>query len=357
MLTSRASMSPAIDLRSDTLTVPDEQLRRAISRASVGDDCFGEDPTIRELEYRCTELLGCEAAIFMPTGTFSNQVAIRVHTQPGDELITDADYHVNFYESAQTAAMAGVAINAIRTTDGILTPELVDQALGSKPRGCLYAEPKLLCLENTINAHGGRVFPFARLAAVSEHATRAGLAVHLDGARLFNASAASGVPLHEYGRIVDTISVCFAKGLGAPFGSVLAGTSQAINRARRARKWMGGALHQGGFMAAGALHALEHNTAQLHDDHLHARVLAQLLAQDPSLGIDPAQVQTNVVIIDLSATGWAPDAFVAEAQRNGVLMMRWVGTRVRAVTSSNVTEADVRAAADRILDLVAVRAA
>ena len=340
-----------IDLRSDTLTVPSQSMLRAMFASAVGDDCFGEDPTTNHLEEYCADLFGKQAAIFNPTGTMSNQIALRLHTHPGDDVILDQSYHFNIYESAPSADLAGVALTTVKTSDGVLTPENVAAAIDGKCHGGRYYQATLVTLENTINYRAGRVVPLQALQRVSEFARREGMSLHLDGARIFNAIVASGTPPRAYGSVVDTLSVCFAKGLGAPFGSILVGPADLIERARCYRKAYGGALHQCGHLAGAALYALQHNVARLADDHAAARYLAELLAEIPLLAMGLNEVQSNIVIVDLRPSGLPADTVTAAAKLHGLLLMPISQHRIRFVTHAAITMSDVSAAA-RILNQV-----
>ena len=254
-----------IDLRSDTITQPDDGMREAMARAVVGDDVLGDDPTVKALEQYTADLLGKEAAVFVPSGTMANQLAIRVHTRPGDAMLLDANSHIYFYEAGAPAALAGVHSKLLDGQRGQFTAEQVEAAI--PPRDDHFAQPSLVCLENTHNRGGGSVWPLEKIGAVAETARRHNLALHLDGARLWNASASSGISEREYAAQFDTVSVCFSKGLGAPVGSALAGSAEAIARARYYRKQQGGAMRQVGILAAAARYALDHNRARLADDH------------------------------------------------------------------------------------------
>jgi threonine aldolase len=342
-----------IDLRSDTTTVPTPAMLQAMLTSAVGDDAFGEDPTTNNLEEYAAGLLGKEAAIFIPSGTMSNQIALRLHTRAGDEVILDESYHFNVYESAPSADLAGVSLNTVSTVDGILTPAHVATAIDVKSRDQRYAQPVLLALENTINFRGGRVVPVAALRVVAEYARSVGMRVHLDGARLFNAVVASGTSASEYGTAVDTLSVCFAKGLGAPFGSVLAGPSDLITKARTYRKSYGGAMHQCGQLAGAALYALRHNVDRLAEDHAAARRIAEIIAADPTVAVKPAEVDSNMVIVDLKFSGLPAEAAASAARQRGVLVMPIGTSKIRLVTHMGVTMADASAAAFTLLQVLA----
>jgi len=323
-----------IDLRSDTVTRPTPAMRRAIAEAPVGDDVLGDDPTVAALERRVAETLGKEAAVFMPSGTMSNQVAIRAHTEPGDEILVEATAHCYFYESGGPAALAGVMCRLLAGTRGLFTAADVRAAL--RPRNLHFPPTKLVCVENTHNRGGGAVWPLAQTAEVADAARQAALALHLDGARLWNASVATGVPEREYARHFDSVSVCFSKGLGAPVGSALAGTAAFIARARRFRKMFGGGMRQAGLLAAAALYALEHHRDRLAEDHAHARRLAEGLAALPGIVLDPATVETNLVLFRVTAMP-APD-LAARLQEAGVHVLASGPDTIRAVMHLDVSE-------------------
>jgi threonine aldolase len=335
-----------IDLRSDTVTVPDAEMRRVMASAPMGDDSYGEDPSVRRLEAFCAEYFDKEAALLTCSGTMSNQLALRSLTQPGDEVVLDALHHIYYFESAQSADLARVTLCACTTPDGVLTADHVADALRSKPRAASYSKPVLVCIENTISCHGGRVFPLEALEELHAFAKARSMAIYLDGARLLNACVASNTPPVAYARHVTLLSVCLAKGLGAPFGAILVGPAAVIERARRYRKWYGGALHQAGAMAAAGLHALSRNYARLAVDHRHAALLAELLARHPGLRVTPAPVETNILMIDVSATGVDAPAMAEAARREGLLLIPWTATVVRAVTHAGITERDIRHAAE-----------
>ncbi|WP_369699945.1 threonine aldolase family protein [Alicyclobacillus sendaiensis] len=340
-----------IDLRSDTLTKPTEGMRRAMWQAEVGDDCYGEDPTVRLLEEKCAELFGKESAVFMPSGTMSNQIAIRCNTAPGDEVIIHHDYHVHFFESAQTADLAKVVLNPVRTSNGILTSKEIRDALESKPRSAMYAQVTLVSVENTINAYGGRIYPFEELLLLRRETERLGLRVHMDGARLFNAIVATGIKPTQYGKVVDSLSICFAKGLGAPVGSMLMGTEEFAEKARKYRKWYGGGLHQSGVLAAAALYALENHVDRLAEDHANAKRLAEGLQSIPGIILAPETVETNIVMFDVRQLGIDAQEFVAEARGEGVLLFPWARYTVRAVTNLGINRADIDLAIERLKKL------
>lgn len=326
-----------IDLRSDTVTRPTEAMRQAMAEADVGDDVLGDDPTVNALEARTADLLGKEASVFMPSGTMTNQVAIRCHTQPGDELFAHRESHVVWYEAGAPAALSGVMCNLLEGPRGQFTARALRQAV--RPANVHHPRPRLLCLENTHNRGGGSVWPMEQLAEVCRTATELGLSCHLDGARLWNAAVATGTVERDLARPFDSVSVCFSKGLGAPVGSALAGERAFIDRARRFRKMFGGGMRQAGIIAAGALHALEHHRQRLAEDHAHARKLAERLAELPGLEVDLACVQTNIVYCDVRKMR-AGD-LVAKLDRRGVGVLATGPSRIRFVTSLAVDESDI----------------
>ncbi|HTK94755.1 MAG TPA: low-specificity L-threonine aldolase [Terriglobales bacterium] len=294
---ARHARAAVVDLRSDTVTKPTAEMRRAMAEAEVGDDVYGEDPTVNRLEQRAAEIFGRAAAIFVPSGTMGNQIAIKLHTQPGQEVICEARAHVLDWEMAMIGAFSGCITRTILTADGILTWAEIEQRI--RPKGYAFAQTGLITLENTHNMHGGTVYPPAVFDEICEQAHAAGLPVHLDGARIFNAAAALGKPVKEISARADSIMFCLSKGLGAPVGSLLVGSRPFIERARSIRKMLGGGMRQAGILAAAGLIALEKMPARLPDDHANARFLAAELAGIDGIAIDPAKVQTNIVVFEL----------------------------------------------------------
>lgn len=340
-----------IDLRSDTLTQPTALMLEAMRAASVGDDCYGEDPTVRELEHFCADYFDIEAALFMPSGTMSNQVAIRTLTRPGDELILEVASHVNFFEAAQTSDISRVNLNAVQAKSGLLTPDEINDAVAVKARWSdTYAVPRLMILENSVNGRGGKVYSLTQVTELVATARRHGMLTMLDGARLLNACVATGTSPRLYCKEFDAISVCFAKGLGAPFGSVLLGSRDVIANAKRFRKWFGGALHQAGYMAAAALFAIQNNVERLAEDHAAARSLASRLQGLPA--IRTSVPDTNIVLFDVSGLGIDATEFVKRAAAADLGLIAWTPQIVRAVTSMNVSSGDVVSAADRLAEIV-----
>jgi len=332
-------MAMPIDLRSDTVTRPTPAMRAAMAEAEVGDDVYGEDPTVRRLEERVADLLGAEAALLTPTGTMANQIALRAHTRPGDEIIISRDAHCWRHESGALAAIAGVQTQMLPGYT-FTAAEVRAAFKGPDP----YVAPtRVVAVEDTHNMGGGVCWEPAALAEVTAAARALGMAAHLDGARLWNAAAAAGTTERELARGFDSISVCLSKGLGAPAGSVVAGSRDFIRACHRFRKMHGGGMRQAGILAAAGLYAIEHHRARLAEDHANARALAEALAGAPNVAVDLARVQTNIVMIDL-ARGTA-DAAVARAREQGVLLGTAGAQRIRAVTHLDVgRDACLRAA-------------
>lgn len=334
-----------IDLRSDTVTTPTTAMRKAMAEADVGDDVYGDDPTVRALEERTAKILGKERAVYMPTGTMTNQVAIRSHTEAGDEILADIGAHVYVSEGGAPAGLSGVLVRPIYGERGIFSPSQLEGAIRELHRfnpSTIPAPTKLVCVENTHNGGGGTVWPIETIREVAETARRHGLALHLDGARLWNASAATGISEAEYASHFESVSVCFSKGLGAPIGSVLAGTEAFTNRARRFKQMFGGGFRQAGVIAAAALHALEHHRGLLSEDHRRAKRLAEALAQLPGIELDPALVQTNIVRFRVSGLSSFELADRCHTQGLHVLPAGKLG--MRAVLHHQVTDEDIEAA-------------
>ncbi len=352
------NMSQMIDLRSDTVTRPTRGMRRAMAGAQVGDDVYGEDPSVRALEAETARILGKAQAAYMPTGSMTNQVAIRLHTEPGDRVLMDADSHVVASEAGGPAALSGVTSERISGERGIFSAALLEDALEplKGAPSALRPPARLLCLENTHNGGGGSVWPLERLEEVAGAARAAGLRAHLDGARLWNASAATGISPERYARCFDTVSVCFSKGLGAPVGSVLAGSERAIRRARRFKQLFGGGFRQAGIVAAGALYALRRHRERLCEDHENARALAEQLAGIPGIRIAPDEVETNIVRFDLAPGAPNAESLQSGCLRRGVLLVATGRRRIRAVTHMDVSREDVLQAARAISDCMAAPA-
>ncbi len=332
-----------IDLRSDTVTRPTPAMRAAMAAADVGDDVYAEDPTVNRLQERVAELLGKEAALCTPSGVMANQIAVKCHTQPGDEVIVEERGHIFNYETAGAAFLSNVQIRPVRGVRGALRVEDIVPAI----RSAVYYNPRttLICLENTHNSAGGTVYPLDEMKRVHAFSRTEHLAVHLDGARLWNAAVASGIPLSTWAACADTVSVCFSKGLGAPVGSAIAGSAETIARARTIRKIYGGGMRQAGILAAAALYALDHHVDRLAEDHAKARILAEQAVEAPGVSVDLDGVQTNIVIMDVQQSGRTAAEIIRRAKEQGVLLSDMGPTVVRAVTHMDVTLEQTRAAA------------
>jgi len=331
-------MSFEIDLRSDTVTKPCQAMRAAIAGADVGDDVIGSDPTVEALQDFVADLLGKEASLFMPSGSMTNQIAIRLHCQPGDEFLCEADCHVYNYEQAAFAQLSGIVARTIQGINGVLEPE---QLLGKiRPSGDHMVQTKLVCLENTHSRGGGTIQPLENVDAICQWSHENGLAMHLDGARLFNAEAATGIDAKRWSRGFDSVSVCFSKGLGAPVGSALAGTREFIKRARRARKLFGGGMRQVGILAAGALFAVQHNRVRLNEDHENAKLLAEYVQRSPGLSLDP-KPDTNIVVVCIEPSLGNSATLARELAAEGIGALPFGPQHIRFVTHLDVTRVQV----------------
>ena len=324
-----------IDLRSDTVTKPSPTMREAMAQAEVGDDVFGEDPTVNRLQEVAARLLGKEAALFVPSGTMGNQLCVRLHTRPGDEIIVEAGAHVVRYESGAAAGLSGVQTHWLPGTRGILEADQIEAAI--RPPDYHNPPTTLICLENTHNRGGGTIYPLETTKAIRKVAEARGIAMHLDGARLFNAVVVTGVPAAEYARHFETVTFCLSKGLGAPVGSLICADRERVVKLRRLRKMFGGGMRQAGILAAAGLYALEHNIARLAEDHAHAKRLAEALAGLPGVRINPAHVETNLVIFDISETRRTADEVLTLLKAEGLLLVPFSPTTLRAVTHLDVS--------------------
>ena len=338
-----------IDLRSDTVTKPTPAMRDAMCSALVGDDVYGEDPTVNALQEKTAALLGTEAALFMPSGCASNQIAIKSHTEAGDEIIVEQDAHIFVYETAAPAVLSAVQVRTIAGVRGTITAAQLPAAV----RPAVYYMPKtrLIALENTHNRAGGTIYPIDEIKKISAYAREHGILLHLDGARLWNASVAAGIAPKEYAQYFDSISVCFSKGLGAPVGSALCGNYDFITKARKWRKVFGGGMRQAGILAAGAIYALDNHIERLQEDHEKARFFAEVVNKSSVLDIELDAVQTNIVQVDVAKTGKSPDQVIDMLKVKGVIVSGGTFTTIRVVTHLDVSMEQIRAAADTVLAL------
>ena len=343
----------AIDLRSDTVTRPTAAMRRAMAEAEVGDDVLDGDPTMRRLEARVAALLGKEAGLFFPSGTMANQTAVWVHTMPGTEVLLDAGAHIVNWEMAGAAALAGVQVRPVSSGEGRAVASAADLARAIRPRSPHAPLATLVCVENTHNGAGGMVTTVAELTAMHDVAASAGLPVHMDGARLWNAHVATGVPLAEFARTADSVMLSFSKGLGCPVGAILVGDAELVQRAHMVRKRLGGGMRQSGILAAAALYALENHLGRLAEDHAAARRFAELLADAP--GVRVVAPDTNIVMVDLPEGMTSADVAGAAAEQ-GVHITPWSATRLRAVTHLDVDTAAVTRAAEVVRSVIDSRA-
>jgi threonine aldolase len=335
-----------IDLRSDTVTRPTPGMRAAMHAAEVGDDVFHEDPTVNRLQDRLAALLGKEDALFVPSGTMSNQTCIKAHTQPGDELLCDVGCHIYNNEAGGPAVLSGVTCRTIQGDSGILDVAQLEDKV--RPPNEHHVRTRLVCLENTHNRGGGRVYPIEKIRAIRAWTQRQGLALHLDGARLWNAIVATGIPAREWAALFDSVSVCFSKGLGAPVGSALAGPRDFVARARRIRKVLGGGMRQAGVLAAAALYALDHHVERLAEDHRHAQVIAGAIADTPGLRLTPPVVETNLIWFEVDPDLGTARQVIATLKEKGVLVHLMGPHLLRACTHLDVSAAQAERAAETI---------
>jgi len=338
-----------IDLRSDTVTQPTAAMQAAMAAAELGDDVFGGDPSVQRLEQASAEILGKEAAIFMPSGTMTNQIGLRIHCKPGDEFICEAGCHIYNMEQGAYAQLSGLAARPISGRSGVLELEQLQPLI--RPDNIHQVRTKLVSLENTHNRGGGKIYPYETVAEICDWAHKNGINTHLDGARLFNAVVATGIDAAEWSRHFDTVSICFSKGLGAPIGSALAGPAAAIAEARRHRKAFGGGMRQAGVIASAAHYALENHIARLAEDHAHAQILVRAIEQCEGLSLLDGEVDTNLVFFSVDPSlGTAAD-FSAALKNNGVLINTNSSTTLRAVTHLDVSQTDVEQVAQFLTQL------
>ncbi|PYC23846.1 threonine aldolase family protein [Pseudomonas mosselii] len=340
-----------IDLRSDTVTKPTEGMRKAIYEAEVGDDCFGEDPSVRALEEYCAHYFQKEAALFTTGGTLSNQLAIKAMTRPGDEIFLDASYHINFYEAASTSAFSGVNFSLTRHDDGLFDVADLERLYASKCRwNQNYAMPRVVVVENTLGCKGGAVFPLEQMNRVFSYAKQIEAYRYLDGARILHASIATGIDVTSYTDNADLLSMCLSKGLGAPVGSIMMGSRELIQQVRKYRKWFGGDQHQAGMMAAAGLYAMRNNIERLAEDHEHAALLHEQLStmEEARSGYKG----TNMVTLDISRLGVTPMQFAERLREQGVGGLPYNDKEIRLVPHINIDRAQVIKAAQLIKSLV-----
>nr|WP_027415105.1 low-specificity L-threonine aldolase [Aneurinibacillus terranovensis] len=340
-----------LDFRSDTLTKPTEEMRKVMYEAEVGDDVYGEDPTVRRLEERAAELLGHEDALFATSGTQGNQLAILSHCRPGDETIVEADAHIFLYEGGAPAALGGIQLRPVEGKNGRLSTLSVRRAVRDasdihQPR------TRLICVENTHNKAGGRVIPVESLRELYAFSRENGIRVHMDGARLFNAVVASGTSAKEFGQCVDSAQICLSKGLSAPIGSVLTGSKEFIAEARRWRKRLGGGMRQAGVIAAPGLYALDHMVERLAEDHEHAKMLAEYLNEIPGLHVDVEGVETNIILCDITDSGMTNEQFQQKLADYHIQASNFGEGIIRFVTHRHITREDVEEVYGRLLQLV-----
>jgi threonine aldolase len=333
-----------LDFRSDTVTKPTAAMRRAMAEAEVGDDVFGEDPTVNRLQERVAELLGKEAAVYVPSGSMSNQIGVRLHCSPGDEFICEAGCHIYNYEQGAFAQLSGIVARTIAGEYGVLRREQLEGQI--RPDNEHLVRTRLVCLENTHNRGSGRIQPYKVVESICDWAHENGLRTHLDGARLFNAAVASGIAADHWARHFDTVSVCFSKGLGAPVGSALAGPRDLMIPARRHRKLFGGTMRQAGVIAAGALYALDHHIDRLAEDHANAQRLAEIIGSIEELELRPREPETNIVIFAVDPRLGTANEFATALKERGLLMLSVGPNLIRAVTHLDVNGDDAERAGE-----------
>ncbi len=330
-------------MRSDTVTKPSGAMRKVMANAEVGDDVFGEDPTVNRLQDKVADLLEKEAALYVPSGTMSNQLALKTHTNPGDEVIVEKDSHIFNYETAAPSLLSGVQLNPIPGTRGLMTADAVEEAI--RPDVYYMMPTRLVCVENTHNRGGGSIYPMKLIDEIEDVVVRHKLKYHLDGARLWNASIATGIKVSDYAKRFDSVSVCLSKGLGAPVGSLLTGTKEYISRAHRFRKIFGGGMRQAGVLAAAGLYAIEHNVQRLAEDHGKAKTFARILIESPFYDLNLDHVETNIVIFGIKSP-MTVNRFISDLKSLGVLLSAGSAGKLRAVMHLDVSMGDVKKAAE-----------
>ncbi len=338
-----------IDLRSDTVTKPSDEMKKAMFMAEVGDDVYGEDPTVNELQEFTADLLGKEAALYVPSGTMSNQIGIKINTKDGDEIIAESEAHIYYYETAAPSLISRVQFRLIDSDRGEMNPDKVRSAI--RPDVYFYPKTSMICVENTHNRHGGSIISLENIKQLKLIADEYKMAFHLDGARLWNASAASGISEADFVKDFDTVSVCLSKGLGAPVGSVLVGTKEKMKEALKWRKILGGGMRQVGILAAAGLYALKENRKLLVNDHANAKSFAKTLANCEHLSVNLERVKTNMIIFDFP-TNLKAERLIDELKSKGVLVSAVGPYSIRAVIHFQISEQETRTAAETIVDTV-----
>lgn len=331
-----------IDLRSDTVTRPSPPMRHAMANANVGDDVFGEDPTVIALQEKVASLLGKEKALYVPSGVMGNQLSIKAQTEPGDEIICEQDAHIFNYETAAPSLISSVQVKTIPGIRGVIRADQLTTAI--RPKAYYMPRSRMICLENTHNRSGGTIYPLDEIKRIAEFARKHEMIMHLDGARLWNAWVATGIHPKEYAQYFDSVSVCFSKGLGAPVGSATVGSDPFIERVHKWRKVFGGGMRQAGIIAAGALYALEHNVERLKEDHEKAKSFAKEISRLPRLSIDMEAVQTNIIIVNVEKTGKHPDEIIPLLRSKGVLVTLGTYNSIRVVMHLDVSMEQVKQA-------------
>jgi threonine aldolase len=338
-----------IDLRSDTVTKPSPEMRRAMAEAEVGDDVFGDDPTVIRLEAMVAEMLGKEAALYVPSGTMANQAALFTASNRGDEVLCGTDCHIINYEVAAPAVLSGLLVHPLPDRKGILSAATIEENI--RPLNIHCPRTAIVALENTHNRAGGTIYPLEIIAEIEAVARKHELWMHLDGARLWNAHVVTGISLEKYAGYFDSVAVCLSKGLGAPVGSMILGTREFIDKARRTRKMFGGGMRQAGILAAAAIYALENNIQRLAEDHANARYLAESLIEMPGLSVDLETVQSNIVIVDIDPDSMTVEQFATRLAEKGVLCVPFGPTRVRFVPNLGTSEKDCQAAVSIVAEV------
>jgi threonine aldolase len=339
-----------IDLRSDTVTKPSKAMREAMANAEVGDDVYGEDPTVNKLQKKCAEITGKEAALYVSSGCMANQLAVKSQTNPGDEIIVEAESHILNYETAAPAFISNVQVFPVQGINGVYTAEQIKKHI--RPKAYYFPKTALICMENTHNRAGGTIFPINEIKQISELAKSEGIRIHIDGARIFNAYVETGIALKEYAKYADTISFCFSKGLGAPVGSILCSDAETIAKAHKYRKIIGGGMRQAGVIAAGALYALENNAERLKEDHKNAKYFAEEISKLNDIDIDLSTVQTNILIFRLKRDENGVNKFKQDLKEKGVLISDGSYGSLRVVFHLDVSKEQTKEAVEILKKLL-----